>query len=130
MIPATAASPEWADHRALADRQFKPADVLAVLVESLDPVDRIDMLPGVDVFSSGSIQHPGEAALLRMYQQLLLLSIAFNIDQNLLIRRIEIVSVVRDLLVVPFQFAGIGVERDYRVGIKIVAFAVVAMKIG
>src|SRR5690348_4342051 len=53
-----------------------------------------------------------------------------SIDKNERLGGIPIVKVVRRELVVPLQLAGLGIERDNAIGIKIVSFALGAVIFG
>ena len=64
-----------------------------------------------------------------MHQQLAHHAAHFAIDQHAFVAGIEIPNVLGDLLVIPSQLAGIGIERDDAVGVQIVARAIARVEI-
>ena len=53
-----------------------------------------------------------------------------HVGQHRDLHRIVVEIVVRRELVIPFQLAGIGIERDHGIAVEVVAGAVVAVPIG
>ncbi len=67
---------------------------------------------------------------MRPIDQLTRRTFPFAIDQHGNLHSVPIVHVVRNELEMPFQFAGIGIERDGAVGIEVVAGPRIAVPVG
>ena len=52
------------------------------------------------------------------------------VDQHRDLHRVVVVDIVRRELVMPFQLAGVGVERDDRIGVEVVAWPLRAVVVG
>lgn len=123
VVPAARTEDPGADQDFLSDLRVLAADQLAGLrVDRLHEVVGLAVRPHVVQLARLALHDPDEARLGRMEQQLL----AAALEQHRLVRRVEIPDVVRQFLGRPLQFAGVGIQRDHRVGVQVVALAFVA----
>src|SRR5690349_11778054 len=76
------------------------------------------------------IEHIEETAAVRPVHQLAGLAAPVVVDQDGHLHRIPIVDVVRDELEIPFQLAGVCIERDGAIGVKVVSFSGISIPIG
>src|SRR4030095_12448919 len=111
-VPAPPARDPRADERRLAHFPRRiPADELAGLgIDALHPVVGMGHRPYVVDLAVGPIQDEDEAALVLVDEQLLAVTIH---DQALAETRVVVPVVVRDLLVVPLELAGVGIEGEH-----------------
>src|ERR1041384_714315 len=130
VIPASPPAPRRTNERLFAGFRFIASNQLAILINTLNPRHIVDIRPRVDELAGLSIDHPHITALVRVYQQLLSLAVACDVHQHRLISRIEIPRVVRNLLVIPLQLAGIRIDRNDAVGIEVFALANFVVEIG
>src|SRR5262245_698586 len=130
VVPTAASAPVRAYKRRLALTRFIPSHEVAVLIDALDPIDRINVRPRSDEFARRPIQDPRKSAFVGMNQQLLYPPVALNVYKNAFISRIKVPTVIRNLLVVPLQLAGVGIERNYAIGVEIGSRAKTVVEIG
>ena len=83
-------------------------------------------LRAVEEFAGGAVQHVVKAVAVGDHHKLSIV----GVHQHGHVSGIPIVEVVRRELKVPAQLAGVGIKRDQRAGVQIVAFACVAIVIG
>ena len=101
----------------LAEREIAAADQLAGLrIDAFHEVDVLGELPDVLHFGVGAVIDENEAALVRVHHELLPTAVD---HQELAHRRIEVPGVVRQLLVVELELAGVGIEPDDRGRIEV-----------
>src|SRR5712692_3455941 len=121
VVPASTAAPVRSNEIWFSDFWLVAADQLSIFVDGLDPGYRVHVRPRVDKLSSHAIEHPNEATLVRMNDKLLGPAVSCDVDQHRLVRGIEVPRVVRNLLIVPVQLSGVGINRDYAVGVEVLA---------
>ena len=78
----------------------------------------------------GAIEHVEEAVAVGLHEQLARLPLPRRVDERRRFLRVVVPHVVRRELEMPLQRAGLRVERDDRIGIEVVAAAIVADQIG
>ena len=83
-----------------------------------------------DMFASGAVEQEEVAIAAGLGEQLAMDALIVIINEHRGLDRVPIVGVVRGGLKMPDQFAGIGVERNDGAGVKVVAFANVAVENG
>ena len=81
-------------------------------------------------FAVGAIERVVEAVAIGEHHDLAGLAANRQVREDRHFGRIPVVHVVRRELVMPFQLAGVGIERDERIAIEVVALAAVAVVIG
>src|SRR6185312_17446067 len=101
-----------------------------MLVHSLSPRHFSNYWPCRYKLTRDAIQHKGIAPLIDVQQELASLSPNWQVQQHAFIGRIEIPDVVRNLLVIPFQFPGVRIESHNAIRVKIVAGTIRAVEIG
>ena len=101
----------------------------AVGADGLGP-RRLDERPRGQQLAVGAVERVEEAVAVGEQQRLLAHAVDRRLGQHRHLRRVPVVHVVRRELVVPLERAGVGVERDDRVGVEVVAVAIVAVEIG
>src|SRR5262245_4221546 len=72
-------------------------------------------------FSVGTIEHIKDAVAVGMEQKFAIFSAPHSIDEDHILRRIPVVTIVRRELEMPLPLPRIGIERDDRVCEKVVA---------
>src|ERR1700730_5724513 len=117
-VPAIAPGDVRAQRLVLAFRQVAPADQLAGLgVDALDEVDVLHALPDVLHLELRVVdQH--EAALVRVHDVRLAVALEHHELAN---RAVEVPGVVRQFLMKRLELAGIGIERDDRGRVQVIA---------
>ena len=90
---------------------------------------RLDERPRTQQLAVGAVEGVEEAVAVGEEQRLPRHAVDGHVGQHRHLRRVPVVHVVRRELVVPLEHAGVGVERDDRVGVEVVALAVVAVEI-
>src|SRR5258706_1246383 len=117
-VPADAAG----DRRAQRTFRLAKVEVAATdqfpgfRIDVLDEVDVLDQLPDVLDLGVGAIIDEDEPALVGVHHELLVAAVDHD---ELAHRRVEVPGIVRQLLVVEFELAGIRIERDDRCGIEV-----------
>ena len=117
LLPASSGS--------VAGQQHRPA----ARIDFLGP-GRLDERLGDDHFAGDAIDRVEEAVAVGEHHDLARLSADRQLAEHRHLRRIPVVHVVRRELVVPAPLAGVGVERDERRGVEVVALARAAVVIG
>src|SRR5262249_3428361 len=115
-VPADAAADIGAERWRLdfSGAEVAATDQLARLrIDVLDEVDVLDEPPDV-LQAESAIVDEHEAALVGMHDELLAVAIE---HQELANRAVEVPGVVRQLLIVRFELAGLEIKRDHRGGI-------------
>src|SRR5229473_3074315 len=103
----------------LASHEVAATDQFAGLrINALVEVDVLHQRPDVLDLGVGAIIDEDESALVGVHHELLVATVDHD---ELAHRRVEVPGIVRQLLVIEFELAGIGIERDDRRGIEIVA---------
>src|SRR5262249_56446567 len=117
-IPADAATDKWAERFGNLPRcEVATADQVAGLgVDILDEVDVLDEPPDI-LHAEIAVIDEDEAALVGMHQQLLTISFQHH---ELADSAVEVPGVMRQLLMIGLQLAGIDIKGDYRGGIEVV----------
>ncbi len=100
-----------------------------MVVETLGP-GLIDVVAAGEEFAGLAVQQIVEAVAVGVGDELSPAAADFGVKEDWDVRRVPIVDVVRGELEVPFELAGVAVERDEGTGIEIVAGAGVAIPIG
>ena len=100
----------------------------AVGPDGLGP-GRLDERPPRQQLAVGAVERVVEAVAVGEEQRLLAHAVDRRLGQHRHLRGIPVVGVVRGELVVPLEHAGVGVERDHRVGVEVVALAVLAVEV-
>src|SRR5215831_12768100 len=105
----------------LAGLEIAAADQFAGLgIDRLDEVDVLDERPNVLNLRVGAVVDKDKAALVRVYDIML----AATVDHDeLAYGTVEIPSIMRQLLMVEFELAGIDIERDHGARIEVIARA-------
>ena len=85
---------------------------------------------GVKELAVGAIEHVEEAVAIGHHHDLARLAGDREVGEHRNLVRVPVVRVVRRELEVPLQRAGVGVERDERARVEVVALAIVAVEIG
>ena len=73
-------------------------------------------------FAGGAIQHFDDAQLAHCDQRLAGFALEGQVNEDALVRVVEIPGVVGQVLVVPLQFARIGIQRQRRIGVQRIVF--------
>ncbi len=81
-------------------------------------------------FSVRAIENEEEAVVIGVGEQLAGTPLPWLVNQNQRSVGIPVVGVVRRELEVPFQLAGLDVERDDAVGVQVVASALITVEVG
>ena len=119
-VPADAAGngrAQWRVH--LAFREVAATDQLAGLrIDALDEVDVLYERPDVLDLGVGTIIDEDVSALVGVHHELLAAAVEHDEFAH---GRVEVPGIVRQLLMVEFELAGIGIERDDRGRVEIVA---------
>ena len=95
-------------------------DGAAALVETRGP-RLLDERIAQQEFAGAPIQHVEEAVAIAPQHRFARLALPVQIGQHRDLHRVVIETVMRRELKVPFQFAGVGVERHHRIGVEVVA---------
>src|SRR5213593_1658051 len=121
-VPAPSPRDPRADELRLADLARRiAADQLAGLgVDPLDPVIDEVHRPDVLDLAVGAVVHEDEAALVLVDEELLAVAVE---DQALAEPRVVVPVVVRDLLVIPLELPGIGIQGEHGGSVEVVAGA-------
>ena len=82
-----------------------------------------------DEFARLAIEHVVKTVSIREAQKLSRLPIDYVVEENRRFRRIPVVRFVRRELEKPFYLAGVGIDRQQRAGVKIVARPLVAVPV-
>ena len=93
-----------------------------LLVYAFGPVHR-HVGFGRKQLASGAIEHVEEAVLRRLHQHLALTAIDVEVGKNDVLRRREVPAFARRRLIVPDQLAAVGLERQDRREVKVIAAA-------
>ena len=93
-----------------------------LLVEALVP-GLVDERRARQERAGGAIEHVEMAVAIGVHQQLPLLAAPHAIHEDHVLRRVPVVAVVGRELIVPLALAGVGIERDDRIGEQVVAVA-------
>src|SRR5579859_126521 len=129
VVPLTPTANAGTDKRGLADGRLVAAHEIPFGIDALDPVDIFGDGPGGNEFPVGAVDDESIAALIHGEQQLARNAIHGRVNKHALEGGVEIPDIVRDLLVIPLELAGIGIERDDAVGVEVGAFAGIAIEI-
>ena len=81
-------------------------------------------------FPGGAIQHVEKSVAIAPQHQLARRALPIRVDQHGDLHRVVVVRIVRRELEMPFELAGIGIERDHGIGIEIVAGALRGIPVG
>ena len=90
-------------------------------IEPLGPVQIVDVLAALDEFASGPIQRIEKPVASEMADDLSALAINRGVVQHVDAHFVVVPRVVRRVLEVPSQLAGVDIQRHRRVGVEIVA---------
>src|SRR2546423_10139482 len=102
----------------------------ALRVNGFRPIQLFYERNGREEFPVGAIENVEETVAVGLDQQLSGLALVGNVEKNGSFRGVKVEKVVRSELEIPFELAGIGVEGENAIGIKIVAGAGRSVKIG
>ena len=80
---------------------------------------------GHQEFAVVPVEHVKEAVAIGLEQQLARPATIVGVHQDHWFGRIPVVQIMRRELVIPFQFAGLDVQRDHAIGIEVGAAALV-----
>src|SRR6266478_654564 len=110
-VPADAAGDRRAQRRVgLAGVEIAPADQFAGLrIDAFHEVDVLRELPDILHLAVGAVVDKNETALVRVHHELLPAAVD---RQEFAHRRVEVPGVVRQLLMVELELAGVGIEPD------------------
>ena len=87
----------------------------------LGPVQIVDVLLGLDELAVGAIERVEEAVAPEVADDLALLAVDRRVVEHVDADLVEVPRVVRRVLEVPGELAGVDVERDDGVGVEVVA---------
>ena len=92
----------------------------ALFIESTHPVHFGERLPHQEL-PGVTIQRVHQSIAIGPQHDLHVGAVPIHVDQDRHLHRVVVVGVIGGELEVPAQFAGVGIERDDRVGVEIVA---------
>src|SRR5688572_30146704 len=109
LVPLAPAADARTDQAGNTDLWLIASHELALVTDSLDPVDRFRDRPGGDELSIGAINDEGVPPFVGIQKQLTILSVHGQVEQHALVSGIPVPDVMGHLLKVPLQFSGIRV---------------------
>src|SRR3990172_12197034 len=130
LVPAPGPDGVGADELRLPDDRLVPVLGHAVLVETARPVDRLRERPGGDELPVGPIDDVHVAALVRMDEELPHASMEDGVDENALVGAVVVPEVMGDLLEVPDDFAGVGIDRHDAIGVEVLTHSSRSVEVG
>ncbi len=90
-------------------------------IDALGPVQILDVLRGTDERAVGTVERVEEAIAAKMTQHFPRLAVDRDVVDHLRADLVIVVHVVRRVLEIPDDLAGVGVDGEGRVGVEIVA---------
>ena len=120
----------WADKVALQRRlHARHADRPAGLRQAAGPVQLVDERYALEKLTGLAVKNVVETVAVGMHQKLSWTAFVGSVDQNRDLYRIPIMQIVRRELKIPFELAAVGVQRDNRLGIKVVSSSRLAVEV-
>src|ERR1700687_2420924 len=93
----------------------------SVGVDSFCPVQFLRELRGREKFAVGAVENVQKAVAVRFYQEFARLPLVHGIHENGSFRGVIVKKIVGRELEIPFEFAGLGIQGEYAIGIEIIA---------
>ena len=90
------------------------------------PGDVLDVLACREELAGRAIEHVEEAVAVGLHQQLARLPLPVDVDERRRFLRVVVPDIVRRELEVPLQLSRLRIEREDRIGVEVVAEAIVA----
>ena len=121
--------PPWLPGPGRHAGRLRRLDRPAAFVESARPVHLHERRARQEP-AGRAIEHVEEAVAIGPQHHLRRRAAPVHVDEHRHLHRVVVVAVVGRELVVPLQLAGVGVERDDRVGIEVVAGPLIGIPVG
>ena len=101
-----------------------------VFADAARPIQLLEELLAQQQLTIGAIQHIEESIAIGLQHQLARAALPIRIDQHGHFLCIPVVNVVRRELVIPLELTGLCFQRQDRIAIQVVAFAIIAIVVG
>ena len=129
-VPVGGSDKTGADARAFGGGLKSAANRAAFIVNCSGPIEFFDERSSREKRAIGAIEHVEKAVAVRFYNEFSPLTAESGIDEDGSFDGVVVEQVVRRELEIPFELAGVRIEREDAIGVEVVARTWTSIEVG